>query len=343
MSKVYIAMSGGVDSSAAAYKIIQDGYEAVGVTLKLLDGEPSQDISDAKAVCDSLCIPHEVFCWEDEFRREVISKWVDTYLDAKTPNPCIFCNKSIKFGKLIDVAVQNGFDKVATGHYAIIEEKNGRFLLKKGLCEEKDQSYVLYSLTQHQLSHTLFPLGNMTKEQVRATALAAQILTANKSDSQDICFIPDGDYARFIAEFTGENSPCGNFVDENGKILGQHKGLINYTIGQRKGLGLALPAPLYVCRLDADKNEVVLTPEDRIFTDTLVAKDVNFIPFDTLCEPIRVQAKVRYRHKAQPATIYPLENSRIKVVFDEPQRAITAGQSVVLYDGDYVVGGGIIE
>ncbi len=340
--RAYIAMSGGVDSSVAAYEVIKQGYEAHGVTLKLLDGEPSQDIADALAVCNKLNIPHEVFAWEDEFRRDVIERWVNTYLEAKTPNPCIFCNKYIKFGKLIDVAVQNGFDKVATGHYAVIEEKDGRFLLKKGLDESKDQSYVLWSLNQYQLSHTLFPLGNMSKAQARALADEMRLETAHKSDSQDICFI-DGDYTDYISSFSGKNSPAGNFVDEDGRILGRHKGLIHYTIGQRKGLGLALPAPAYVCRLDTEKNEVVLSDEARLFSNSLTASDVNFIPFDTLEAPLRVMAKVRYRHTAQPATVYPLENGRIRVEFDSAQRAITAGQSVVLYDGDYVVGGGIIE
>ncbi len=340
--KVFIAMSGGVDSSVAAFEILKAGHTAEGVTLKLLEGKPSSDIADAKIVCDSLAIPHTVLYMEEDFKREVIKRWAYTYLEAKTPNPCIFCNNAIKFGKLIDYAAQKGFDKVATGHYAIIEKSGERYLLKKGKDASKDQSYVLYGLTQHQLSHTLLPLGDMSKAQVREIAGSMKLETAHKSDSQDICFIK-GDYTDYIASFTGKNSPPGNFVYTDGRILGKHKGLIHYTIGQRKGLGLALPAPAYVLRLDADKNEVVLSDEEKLFSDTLTAADVNFIPFDRLEEPMRVHAKVRYRHEARPATVYPIENGKIKVVFDKPQRAITAGQSVVLYDGDYVIGGGIIE
>lgn len=354
MKKALIAMSGGVDSSVAAYLIKKMGYEAKGITLKLHsdkneDNNPSccttQDILDAKNVCDSLGIPHEVINFTDDFNKKVIDNFVNTYIEGGTPNPCIECNRHIKFKKLLEIAEKEGFDYVVTGHYGIIEfdEKNDKYLLKKGLDSGKDQSYVLYSLTQDQLSKTLFPLGGMAKEKIRELAEELNFVNASKPDSQDICFVKDGKYGEFIEEYTGKKSKTGNFVDKSGKVLGTHKGIINYTIGQRKGLGLALPASMFVCEKNVLKNEVVLGFTADLMSDTLIARNVNFIPFEKLTCNLRVTAKTRYKQKEEAATIAPLENGEVLVKFDTPQRAITKGQAVVFYDGDIVVGGGTIS
>jgi tRNA-specific 2-thiouridylase len=354
MKKAMIAMSGGVDSSVAAYLISQQGYETVGVTMKLHNDSSqaqaeascctSDDIEDARSVSGILGIPYHVYNYSDNFNEHVISRFVDAYRNARTPNPCIDCNRYIKFDRLVKTAIELGFDYVVTGHYAVTEydESSGRYLLKKAVDESKDQSYVLYSLSQEQLSHILFPLGSMSKQEVREIADKLDFINADKPDSQDICFVPDGDYARFIEEWCGLKFENGNFVDLQGNVIAQHKGIINYTIGQRKGLGIAAKAPYYVVGKNLETNEVILGSNEDLFSSTLTATDVNFISVEKLTGPMRVRAKVRYKQKETDATISPLENGDVSVVFDEPQRAIASGQAVVFYDGDIVVGGGTI-
>ena len=351
MKKALIAMSGGVDSSVAAFLIKQQGLDATGVTMKLYDNEDigiarentccsDDDIADARAVCARLSIPYYVFNFLDDFNTEVIDRFIKAYENGSTPNPCIDCNRYIKFERLMRRMAELNMDYVVTGHYARIEydEERKRYLLKKALDDKKDQSYVLYSLTQEQLSHTLFPLGSLNKDEVRKIAEENGFVNAKKHDSQDICFVPDGKYAEFIEGYTGKKYECGDFVDRDGKRLGEHKGIIRYTIGQRKGLGLALPAPMYVLEKDLNNNKVVLGFNDDLFTKELYAEDINFISIKEINEPIRVSAKVRYNQKEQPATV-ERDGDRLHIVFDEPQRAICKGQAVVLYDGDIVVGG----
>ena len=355
MAKALIAMSGGVDSSVAAYLMQQRGFDCTGITLKLFDSdtdaEPGEktccsldDIEDARSVCRRLGIPHFVYNFKDSFSENVIARFIRAYETGCTPNPCIDCNRYIKFDKLIRRAEELDFDCVVTGHYArvLYDEKAGRWLLKKALDLSKDQSYVLYSLTQRQLSKTIFPLGEMTKDETRTLAEQTGFVNARKHDSQDICFVPDGDYARFIEEYTGKTYPCGDFVDENGNVLGEHKGIIRYTVGQRKGLGLALPHPMYVKEKNLAENKVVLCDNDALFSKELFAEDLNLISVEKLTEPLRVNARVRYNQKEQPATVYAAGDNAIRVVFDEPQRAVAKGQAVVLYQGDSVIGGATI-
>lgn len=355
MKKAMIAMSGGVDSSVAAYLITKQGYEAIGVTMKLFHNEDIgvksektccslDDVNDARSVAHRLGIPYYVFNYTDNFKLQVITRFVEAYRNGRTPNPCIDCNRYIKFDQLMQRAKELQFDYVVTGHYAITEydEKSGRYLLKKAVDDTKDQSYVLYSLTQEQLKHILFPLGSMTKAEARVIAEEQGFVNAQKHDSQDICFVPDGNYARFIEEWCGFKFENGNFVDLNGNIIAQHKGIINYTIGQRKGLGIAAKAPYYVVSKNLGTNEVVLGANEDLFSDSLIATDVNFISIEKLTEPMHVKAKVRYKQKETDAVITPLENGDVSVKFETPQRAIAPGQAVVFYDGDIVVGGGTI-
>lgn len=347
--KVMVGMSGGVDSAVSAYVLKQAGYETAGVNCSFFINEDvfiekeNTDVLDAKNTADMLGIPFFTLYLGEEFRTHVIEEFIKAYREGSTPNPCIYCNRHLKFGELISFAEKEGYGKIATGHYAQIEKQGDRFLLKKGADESKDQSYVLYSLTQHQLSRTLFPLGQYSKSRVREIAESISFTTARKQDSQDICFIPNGDYAAFIERYSGMKFPEGEFVTVDGRILGTHKGIIRYTVGQRKGLGLALPAPMYVKEKDIMNNRVILCDNQSLFTTTLTAKDINFIPFDRPDSDLRVKAKVRYKHEAQWATVSMLDENRFSLTFDEPQRAITKGQAVVLYDGDYVVGGGTIE
>ncbi len=356
MKKALLAMSGGVDSSVASLLIKNAGYECTGITMKLYDNEDigfssdktccsTDDIEDARAVCSRLSIPYYVFNFGDSFKKEVIDRFISAYENGATPNPCIDCNRYIKFDRLMKRMHELDMDYVVTGHYARIEydESLKRFLLKKALDSSKDQSYVLYSLTQAQLSHTLFPLGELNKSEVRKIAEENGFINAKKRDSQDICFVPNGKYAEFIEGYTGKNYPNGNFVDKDGNVLGEHKGIIRYTIGQRKGLGLALPASMYVCEKDLKNNKVILGFNEDLFSSELYADNINLISCDEIREPMRVTAKVRYNQKEQPATVTQVEKDKLHIVFDEPQRAICKGQAVVMYDGDVVVGGGTIE
>lgn len=350
--KVIIAMSGGVDSSVAAFLMKEKGYECIGATMKLYDNEDIgisrektccslDDIDDARAVARRLDMPYYVFNFKDEFEEKVIHKFISTYENGGTPNPCIDCNRYLKFEKLFQRMYELGFDYVVTGHYAKVEEESGWFYLKKGEDVTKDQSYVLYSLTQSQLSHIQFPLGAYSKSEIREIAQSQNFLNARKKDSQDICFVPDGNYAKFIEGYLGKTYPQGDFVDKNGNVIGRHQGIIRYTNGQRKGLGVAFGKPMYVTGKDAEKNTVTLCTNEELFSDTLLAVDFNWL-IPNPSEQIKCKARVRYNMKEQPATAYILEDNKVKVVFDEPQRAITKGQAVVLYEDDVVLGGGTI-
>ena len=349
MKKAIIAMSGGVDSSVAAHLTIEKGYECIGATMKLFTGQEQDstccslsDIEDAKAVSHRLGMEHFVFNFTDDFDEKVIKKFINAYEIGATPNPCIECNRYLKFEKLMEKMQELSYDYVVTGHYARIEKHGDRYLLKKALDESKDQSYVLYSLSQDQLSHTLFPLGELKKEDARKIAEENGFINAKKKDSQDICFVPDGDYAKFIEEYSGKLYPDGDFVDKNGNVLGTHKGIIRYTVGQRKGLGLSLPAPMYVMKKDTEKNQVVLCSNEELFSSSLYAENFNWIAYDNPTEKLKVKAKIRYNQKEEDAIVTPLDGGRVFVEFLKPQRAIAKGQAVVLYDGDIVVGGGTI-
>ncbi len=351
--KAMIAMSGGVDSSVAAHLMLEAGYTCVGATMRLYDGEnpetPSSccsldDVEDARSVARRLGIPFHVFNCKSEFDKKVIQNFVSRYEAGLTPNPCIECNRHLKFDHMLRLAMTLGCDYLVTGHYARVryDEESGRFLLLKAKDTSKDQSYVLYCITQEQLAHIRFPLGEMTKAEARRIAEENGFINARKRDSQDICFVPDGDYASFMERYTGKIYPGGDFLDLEGQVVGTHKGVIRYTLGQRKGLGLAMGAPVYVCGKDMAANTVTVGPNESLFHTTLRADNWNWFPFSTLTEPMRVLARHRYNQKEQPATVYPEENGCARVVYDEPQRAITPGQAVVLYDGDTVIGGGTI-
>lgn len=347
MEKTLIAMSGGVDSSVAAYLMQQKGFTCGGATMLLckdLPGCTPEEPKDAQLIAHKLGMDFHVLDCTDAFRKKVVDAFIASYETGETPNPCICCNQALKFGVLLEKALSLGYDHIATGHYAVIKKDpvSGRYLLYRAADSSKDQSYFLAGLSQHQLSHTQFPLGELTKTQVREIAEAQGFINARKRDSQDICFIPDGDYVSFMKRYTGKEYPQGAYLDLAGKVIGTHQGAVCYTIGQRKGLGIALGAPAYVCGKDMAANTVTLGANEDLFHSSLRAKDWNWIPFPSLTEPIKVMAKVRYRHIPQPATVYPEEGGFARVEFDEPQRAITAGQSVVLYDGDLVIGSGTI-
>lgn len=347
-------MSGGVDSSVAAYLTGKAGYECIGCTMKLYSNEDIgvsrsktccslDDVEDARSVAHRLGMPYYVFNFSDDFANKVINKFVSCYECGETPNPCIDCNRHMKFAKLYERAEILGCDCIVTGHYARIEHDGEKWLLKKAIDETKDQSYVLYSLTQKQLAHTLFPLGGMSKTEVRALADENGFINAAKPDSQDICFVPDGDYASFLERYTGKKYPSGNFVTEDGSVIGTHKGIVNYTVGQRRGLGLSLKEPLYVKRINASDNTVVLCKSEGLFDDTVRVRDVNWIFGEPPSGEVRCKAKIRYRHAEQWATLTPLGADGAMLKFDEAQRAPTPGQAAVFYDGDTVLGGGTIE
>jgi len=351
--KALIAMSGGVDSSVAALMLKENGYDCIGATMRLFRNEDAgvppeksccslDDVEDARSVAYGLGMPYYVFNFTDEFRSQVVGRFISAYENGATPNPCIDCNRYMKFGKLYERAVTLGCDFVATGHYARIGKENGRYFLKKAADDSKDQSYVLYFMTQEQLAHTQFPLGDMRKSEIRKIAQEHGFVNARKRESQDICFAPGGDYAKVIETVTGRTCPRGSFVDRSGTILGEHKGMIRYTIGQRKGLGLSLKEPMYVCEKRRSDNTVTLGKNDDLFSRELNAADFHWIAFENPPGEIRAKAKIRYRQAEQWATAAPTGPGAVRIVFDEPQRAAAKGQAVVLYDGDIVVGGGTI-
>lgn len=340
MKKIAVGLSGGVDSSAAAHILLEKGYDVMGIILRLKpENAADSDIADAQRIADKLGIELLVLDRRDFFKKSVIDPFVAEYLAARTPNPCIECNYAIKFGAMLDYALENGCDGIATGHYARIEEKGGRFLLKRSE-SVKDQSYFLYRLNQFQLSHSIFPLEGMEKSLIREKAEAAGIHVAEKRDSQEICFVPNDDYIAYLSSL-GITSPKGNFIDKQGNILGEHNGIINYTIGQRKGLG-AFGKPMFVTGISAEDNTVTIGENGSQYSQSLVADRMNWIAFDNLNEPIRADVKIRFRAKEQPALITPNGDGTVTVVFDEPQRSVTPGQSAVIYDGNTVLGGGRI-
>ncbi len=365
---ILAAMSGGVDSSVMAHLLCEAGYAVTGATMLLYrpgmrvdadgvfsDSTPDdgngvacgsdRDAEDARAVCRRLGIPHRVYDMGEIFCRTVIADFVREYEAGATPNPCIVCNKHLKFGALSEAARRDGMDAIATGHYAQVtyDAGSGRYLLKRAVDADKDQTYVLWQLTQAMLSRMHLPLGTWRKADIRALAAELDLATAHKSDSQDICFVPDGDYAAFLTRYTGREPLPGDYVDENGRVLGRHRGIIHYTIGQRKGLGISLGAPMFVKSKDAADRRVVLTSNDRLFEQQVTVRALNLIATDRLDAPVRCEVKLRYGHKAAAATVYPDGEDGARIRFDEPQRAPADGQSAVFYDGDTVIGGGIIR
>lgn len=347
--KVLVAMSGGVDSSAAAALLVQQGYDCDGAMLKLAPNEDSRccsadDAEDARQAATRLGMRFYVFNETDRFRRCVMDRFTAEYAAGRTPNPCIDCNRELKFGALLDRALTLGYDYIATGHYARVayDAESGRYRLLRGAERRKDQSYVLYQLTQHQLAHLLLPVGDYDKPAIRDKAREAGLDNADKGDSQDICFVPDGDYVTFLQR-QGLTLTPGDFLDEAGRVLGRHRGLPCYTIGQGKGLGVAVGRHVYVLEKDRDRNAIVLGDDAALYASSLLASHVNWISGQIPAAPVRCAAKTRYSQVETPCTAYPLPDGGLRVVFDQPQRAITAGQAVVLYDGDEVLGGGTIE
>ncbi len=350
--KVVVGMSGGVDSSVAAYLLKKQGYEVIGVTMQMQESEDKRELveecgkdciaADAMRVANSIGIAHYVLDFRKEFKEHVIHYFLREYACGRTPNPCIVCNRYVKWEALLNRSKELGADYIATGHYARIARlSNGRFAVRTSVTAKKDQSYALYNLTQDQLKRTLMPVGGYTKEEIRRIAKEAEIPVADKPDSQDICFVPDGDYVRFIEE-NGVSAGRGNFVDTAGTVLGTHKGIYHYTVGQRKGLNLALGHPVFVKEIHKDKNEVVLADNEALFTDRLVAERMNYMSLEDFSGELRAFAKIRYNHKGTWATIRKVSDDRIECVFDEPVRAVTPGQAVVFYDGEFVLGGAII-
>lgn len=354
-NKIIIGMSGGVDSSVAAALLKEQGYEVIGVTMRMWtmcdDSEKEgaccslSAVEDARRVANKLGIDHYVLNFKDLFKKKVVDAFVEDYMNGCTPNPCIMCNKYLKFDALLRKANSMGIDFIATGHYASIRYNimTERYELIKSATTRKDQTYVLYNFTQEQLARTIMPNGEYTKEEIREKARKLGLLVADKPDSQEICFIPDNNYRNFIEKYTNREIVAGDFVDTSGNVLGRHKGITNYTIGQRKGLGITFGKPMFVVNIDVNRNVVVLGDEEEVFRQNLVAKDVNFISIASLDKPYRVKAKIRSTAKEAQATLYPMDDGRVRVLFDEKQRAITKGQAVVFYDREVVVGGGIIE
>ena len=342
--KILLGMSGGVDSSVSAVLLQEQGYDVIGATMKMWE-DTEKAIEDAKKVCNKLGIEHHVIDCTEKFRCHVINKFISEYENAKTPNPCVECNRYLKFGAFYEKAKELGCEYIATGHYAKTEysEKYKRYVLKKSDEEKKDQTYFLYYIPKEEIEYIIFPLQNRTsKEETRKIAEKNNLEVAQKKDSQEICFIPDNDYQKFLQKYSSQKPKVGNIVLKDGTVLGKHDGLINYTIGQRKGLGISYKEPLYVIKLDTQKNQVIVGTEQDLYSKELIADEINWLAIDQLKEPLKLKAKVRYRAKEAQCTVYPIENNQVKVIFDEPQRAITPGQSVVFYDEDIVIGGGKI-
>ncbi|MBE6544106.1 MAG: tRNA 2-thiouridine(34) synthase MnmA [Ruminococcaceae bacterium] len=343
MKKAIIAMSGGVDSSVAALLTKKMGYECGGVMMRF-SACPNDSSEDAREIAKRLSMPFYLFDLSHEFEERVIKKFISEYERGATPNPCVECNRHLKFEELFKRCEPLGYDTLVTGHYARITKdiSTGRYMLKKGVFTPKDQSYVLYNMTQTQLSRTLFPMGELTKEEARQIAAENGFINSQKPDSQDICFVPDGDYVSFIKNYTKKEYAHGDFVDTSGKILGRHRGIINYTVGQRRGLGLALPAPLYVKSKNVEENKVVLCPNDELFQKSIVVGDINWIDSDKIPEAFRAAVRIRYNQKETPCSARLIDEGRLLVTFDQPQRAPTVGQAVVFYDADTVLGGGTL-
>lgn len=354
--KVVVGMSGGVDSSVAAYLLKEQGYEVIGVTMQIWQDEEQEKleeeggccglsaVEDARRVAGQLGIPYYVMNFKQEFKKNVIDYFVAEYLRGHTPNPCIACNRFVKWEALLKRSMEIGADYIATGHYArIVRLDNGRYTLQTSVTAAKDQTYALYNLTQEQLAHTLMPVGSYTKEQIREIAGEMNLPVAHKADSQEICFIPDHDYAAFIEQEAGEQVPGeGNFVTKDGTVLGRHKGITHYTVGQRRGLGLAMGHYVFVTEIRPETNEVVIGKSEDVFSDTLLCNKLNFMAVPDIPDTMRVMAKIRYAHKGAMATVTRIDKDTMKVVFDEPVRAITPGQAVVFYENEYIVGGGTI-
>ena len=354
--KVVVGMSGGVDSSVAAWLLKEQGYDVIGVTMQIWQDEDTEvqeaeggccglsAVDDARRVAMDLGIPYYVMNFKEEFRKNVMDYFVGEYVEGRTPNPCIACNRHVKWESLLRRSMAIGADYIATGHYAQIDRlPGGRYSLKTSVTAAKDQTYALYNLTQEQLSHTLMPVGSYHKEEIRDMAKRLGLPVAHKPDSQEICFIPDHDYASFIEEYTGRELPPGNFVDLDGHVLGRHRGITHYTVGQRKGLNLSMGRPVFVVEIRPETNEVVIGDNEDVFTNVLRCDKLNWMAVDGLHgKPMDVMAKIRYSHKGSPCTIREIGNDMVECRFHEPVRAVTPGQAVVFYDGDYVAGGGTI-
>lgn len=353
--KVVVGMSGGVDSSVAAYLLMEQGYEVIGVTMQIWqddDEDKMQEeggccglsaVDDARRVANTLKIPYYVMNFKEDFEKMVIDYFVDEYKNGRTPNPCIACNRYVKWESLLTRSLGIGADYIATGHYAkVVQLDNGRYALKQSKTIKKDQTYALYNLTQDQLSKTLMPVGDYTKDEIRVIAEKISVRMANKPDSQEICFVPDDDYAGFIKEYSGDTFESGDFVDMNGNVIGQHKGIIHYTIGQRKGLNLNLGRPGFVVDINPDTREIVIGTNDDVFSDGCIIDRLNLMAIESVEGVMEFSAKVRYSHRPAKCTIEMIDDDKMKVVFEEKQRAITPGQALVIYDEELVIGGGTI-